>query len=142
MDDKHFGADSVNRQVNVHSKEVFSFAMTLMDEIRGCVCGRVRGGEESWVGSKFATCMWIHTKEAFTGGYIFDREQEEHAQKRIISMIFCTNWICVGIFVDHDHSSVDRSRPWLPFAGSCGEQGTSLGCWLRSSSLGRHVKAE
>ena len=45
--------------------------MTLMDKIRGWE------DEESWVGSKFAACMWIFSKEALTRGQILDREQEE-----------------------------------------------------------------
>ena len=40
------------------------FAMTIMDEI----CGWEN--EEKRVGSKFATCMWIYTKEVFTSGQI------------------------------------------------------------------------
>ena len=66
MDDRPFGADSINSQVNVQSKAVFSYAMTLTDEIRGWE------DEESWVGSKFAACMWIYTKEALTGGQTLD----------------------------------------------------------------------
>ena len=42
--------------------------MTLMDKIRGWE------DEESWVGSKFAACMWIYTKEALTGQQIPDKE--------------------------------------------------------------------
>ena len=48
VDDRPFGADSTNRQVNVQSKAVFSHAMTLTDKIRELE------DEESWVGSKFA----------------------------------------------------------------------------------------
>ena len=35
VDDRPFGADAIFRQVNVQSKAAFSFAMTLMDKIRG-----------------------------------------------------------------------------------------------------------
>ena len=35
VDDRPFGADAIDRQVNVQSKAVFSYAMTLMDKIRG-----------------------------------------------------------------------------------------------------------
>ena len=35
VDDRPFGADAFYRQVNVQSKAVFSFSMTLMDKIRG-----------------------------------------------------------------------------------------------------------
>ena len=63
VDDRPFGAESINRQVNVQPKAVFfSYAMTLMDKFRGWE------DEESWVGSKFAACMWMYTGEALTGG--------------------------------------------------------------------------
>ena len=78
------------RQVNVRSKAVFSNAMALMDKIRGWE------DEESWVGSKFAACMWIYTKEALTGGQILDLEQEEYLKKRMMSIMLCTNWVCAG----------------------------------------------
>ena len=44
VDDRPFETDAISRQVNVQSKAVFSYAMTLMDKIRGW------DGEESWVG--------------------------------------------------------------------------------------------
>ena len=66
-----------------------------MDKIRGWE------DEESWVGSKFAACMWINTKEALTGGQILDRVQEEYLRKRIKSIMLCTNCVCAGAFVDH-----------------------------------------
>ena len=34
MDDRPFEADAINSQVNVQSKAVFSYAMTLMDKTR------------------------------------------------------------------------------------------------------------
>ena len=84
MDDRPFGADAINRQVDVQPKAVFSCAITLMDKIRGWE------DEGCWVGSKFAACMWTCTKEALTGGQIFDREQEEYLKKRILSIMLCT----------------------------------------------------
>ena len=91
VDDRPFGTDSINREANVQSKAVLSNAMTLMDKIRGWE------DEESWVGSKFAACMWIYTQEALTGGQILDRVQEEYLRKRTMS----TNWVCAGAFVDN-----------------------------------------
>ena len=96
VDDRPFGAESINRQVNVQSKAVFSYAVTLMDKIRGWE------DEESWVGPKFAACMWSYTKEAFIGGQILDREQEEYLRKRIMSIRLCTNWVCAGASVDDE----------------------------------------
>ena len=58
--------------------------------------------EKSWEGSKFAACMWVYTKEALTGGQIFDREQEEYLKKRIITTMFCANWVGAGTFDDHE----------------------------------------
>ena len=55
VDDRPFGAESIDRQVNVQSKIVFSYAMTLMDMMRGWE------DEERWVGSTFAACMLIYT---------------------------------------------------------------------------------
>ena len=96
VNNRPFGTDSTNREANVQSKAVLSYAMTLMDKIRGWE------DEESWVGSKFAACMWIYTKEALTGGQILDRVQEEYLRKRIKSIMLCTNWVCAGAFVDHE----------------------------------------
>ena len=67
--------------------------MTLMDKIRGWE------DEESCVGSKFAA---IFTKEALTGGQILDRLQEEYPRKHIKSIMFCTNWVCAGDFIEHE----------------------------------------
>ena len=36
-------------------KSVFSYEMTVMDKVEGW-------NEEEWAGSRFAACMWIHTK--------------------------------------------------------------------------------
>ena len=96
VDDRPFGAEAINRQLNVQLKAVFSYAMTLMDKIRGWE------DEESWVGSKFAACMWNYTNEALTGGLILDREQEEYLKKRIMPIMLCTSWVCDGTFVDHE----------------------------------------
>ena len=59
VDDRHFGTDSIDREANVQSKAVLSFAVTLMDKIRGWE------DEESWVGFKFAACIWIFYKRSF-----------------------------------------------------------------------------
>ena len=96
VDDRPFGAESVNGQVNVQSRAVFSYALTLMDKIRGWE------DEENWVASKFAACMWIYTKEALTGELIFVRVQDEYLKKHIMSIVLCTNWVCAGAFVDHE----------------------------------------
>ena len=74
VDDRPFGADAINRQVNVQSKAVFSCAMTLMNKIRGWE------GEESRV-ELCSMHVDLHKKEALTGGQILDREQEEYLKK-------------------------------------------------------------
>ena len=96
MDDRPIGTDSTNREANVQSEAVLSYALTLMDKNRGWE------DEESWVEYKFAACMLISSKEALTGGQILDRVQEEYLRKRIKSIMLCTNWICAGAFVDHE----------------------------------------
>ena len=96
MDDRPFGTDSTNREADVQSKAVLSYTMTLMDKIRGWE------DEESWVGSKFAVCMWIYSKEALTGGQVLGQAQEEYLRKRVMSIMLCTNWVCAGAFVDHE----------------------------------------
>ena len=81
MDDSPFGADALLRQVYVHSKAVFSYAMTLMDKIREWE------DEERWV--------------AWTKGQRLGAEQEEYLKKRMLSIMICTNRVCAGVFVDH-----------------------------------------
>ena len=46
--------------------------------------------------------MWIYTKDALIGGQMLDREQEEYLKKRIMPILLCANWVCVGTFVDHE----------------------------------------
>ena len=70
--------------------------MTIMDEIH------VWKDEEKRVGSKFAACMWIYTKEALTKGQIPNPAMEECLKKRLLSIMLCTNWVCAGTFVDHE----------------------------------------
>ena len=96
VDDRPFGADAMFRQVNVQSKTVFSCTMTMMDNING------KEDEERWVGSKFAACMWIYTKEVLTGGQILNQEQEEYLNQRMMSIMLFTNWVCAATFVDHE----------------------------------------
>ena len=100
LDDRPFEADAIYRQVNVESKAVFSYAMTLMDKIGGWE------DEKRWIGSKFAECMWTYTKEALTGGRILDKEQEEYLKKtHNVHYALCTTWVCAGAFVDHERVS-------------------------------------
>ena len=99
VDDRPIGADAMFRHVDVQSKAVCSYAMTMMDKING------REDEERWVGSKFASCMWIYTKEELTRGQRLNLEQQECLKKRIMSILLCTNWVCAGTFVDHERVS-------------------------------------
>ena len=54
VDDRPFGTDSTNTEVNVQSKAVFSYAMTLMDKIRGWEAG--------WGASSLHVCGSIQKK--------------------------------------------------------------------------------
>ena len=62
VDDRPFDSDPINKHAHVQSKAVFSNAMTVMDNVHGWE------GEEKWVGSKFAACMWICPKSVLCGG--------------------------------------------------------------------------
>ena len=57
MDDRPFGTDSTNREGKVQSKAVFSYAMTLMDKIRGWE------DEESWVEGPSSLHVCGHIKK-------------------------------------------------------------------------------
>ena len=70
--------------------------MTIMDEI----CGWK--DEERRVGSKFAACMWIYTKEVLATGQIPTPEMEEYLKKRLMSIMVCMNWDCARTFDDHE----------------------------------------
>ena len=74
LDDRLFGAESVSRQDIVQSKAVFSYAKTLMDNIRGSMHA------------------YGSTKEALTREQILDRVQEEYFRKHIMSVMLCANW--------------------------------------------------
>ena len=96
VDDKPFCRDACFKHANVQPKAVLSCALTIMDPIYGWE------DEEKRVGSKFATCMWIYTKEVLTRGQIFNPEKDEYLKKRMMSVMFCTNWVCTGAFEDHE----------------------------------------
>ena len=57
------------------------------------------------MGSKFATCTWIYTKEALTKGQKPNPAKEEYLKKRMLSIMLCANWVCAGTFVDHEWMS-------------------------------------
>ena len=83
VNDGLLGAEALIRHVHVQSEAVFSYAMTMMDKIEGWE------EEERRVGSEFATCMWIYTKKII-----------DCLKKRMMSITFCTNWVCAVTFVD------------------------------------------
>ena len=96
VDDKPFYRDACFKHANVQPKAVFSFTMTRMDAIYGWE------DEEKRVGSIFAACLWIYTKELLTRGQILNPQKEEYLKKRVMSSMLCTSWVCVGIFEDHE----------------------------------------
>ena len=96
VDDRPFGANACFRHVGVQSKAVFSYAMMIMDEIYGWEV------QENRVGSNFAACMWIYTKDALTKGQIPNPAMEEYLKKRMLFIMLCTNWVCAGTFEDHE----------------------------------------
>ena len=58
--------------------------------------------DEKRVGSKFAACMWIYTKEVLTRGQILTPEVEEYLKRRLMSIMLCMNWVSAGAFGDHE----------------------------------------
>ena len=54
------------------------------------------------MGSKFAACVWIYTKEVLTRGQIPTPEKEEYLKRRMLSIMLCMNWVCAGIFDNHE----------------------------------------
>ena len=62
--------------------------------------------EEKRVGSNFAACMWIYTKEALTSSQISTPQTEEYLKQRLMSIMLCMNWVCVGTFDDYELVSV------------------------------------
>ena len=74
MDDRPSCANACFRHVNVQFKAVFSFAIMIIDEIYGWE------DEEKTVGSKFAACMWIYTREARTKGQVPNPAMKEYTK--------------------------------------------------------------
>ena len=113
VDDRFFGAEPLFRRVNVQSKAVFSYAMTMMD----------------------ATCMWIYTKEVLTKEQIPSPAMEEYLKKRMLSIMLCTNWVCAGTFVDHEwvsESTISNMRK------KCGAWNWIMGLMFRAWYNGAH----
>ena len=71
VDDRPFGPDAIFRKIMSNTKQCSPLQWLLMDKIRGWE------NEERWVGSQFAACMWVYTKEALTRRQILDREEEK-----------------------------------------------------------------
>ena len=70
--------------------------MTVMDKIYGWE------DEETWVGSKFAACMWICTKVVLTGWQKPTPEIEEFLKRRLLSIVLRVNLVCAGTCDDHE----------------------------------------
>ena len=54
------------------------------------------------MGSKFSACPWIYTKEVLTRGQIPTPKMEEYLNRRLMSIVLRMNWVCAGIFDDHE----------------------------------------
>ena len=81
---------------NVPSTAVFSYAMTFMDKIFGWT------DEDKWVGSKITACMWMYTTCVLTEGRMPISEMQEYLKRRMLSIMFCVNWVCEGAFDTHE----------------------------------------
>ena len=85
--ERPFGADALFRHVNVQSKTVFSYAMTLMDKVQIC---------------------HVHVdlnQESFDKEQMPNTAMVEYLKKRMSSIMLCTSWVCAGTFVDHERVS-------------------------------------
>ena len=76
MDDRPFYSDALYKHANVQSEAVFSCGMTVMDKIYGWI------DEETWVGSKFAACVWIYTKGVLTEWRKPTPEMEDYLKRK------------------------------------------------------------
>ena len=63
--------------------------------MRDKICGSE--DDEKRVGSKFAACMRIYTKEMLTSGQMSTPEMEEYLKIKL-----CMNWVCAGTFDDRE----------------------------------------
>ena len=86
--DKFGRRDEIPPNALAEPKSVFSYAMTVMVKVDGW-------NEEKWVGSKFAACMWIHTKAAQSAGQ--GRSPEGLRQVLVIIMEYVT-WVCEDLW--------------------------------------------
>ena len=75
----------------IHTLAEFSYAIAVMDKIEGWE-------EESWVGSKFAASMWIHTKAVICNG---QDNMQEYRVLKCRSMMEAVNWVCDDALGDH-----------------------------------------
>ena len=92
-EDKLVPRDAINSHANVHPKAVFSYAMTVMDEI----CGWRE--EQNWVGSLFAACMWIWTKAVLCDEH--DATQE-YKRRRMLSIMESVKCVCEAALDEHE----------------------------------------
>ena len=92
--------------------------------------------KEKSVGSKFAACMWIYTKEALRKRQIPNPTMEEHLKKRMLSIMLCTNWVCAGTFVDHEWVSHSTLSPACERSDG---HGTGLRNWYSVRGTMVHV---
>ena len=83
----------IDTHANIHSKTVFSHAMTVMDKIYRWE------EEEQWVGSNFAACMWIYTKAVLSDG---QESTQECLKRRMLSTMESVIWICEEAFEGHE----------------------------------------
>ena len=105
VDDRPFCRTPCFRHANVQPEAVFSFPMAIMDAIYRWE------HEERRVGSKFAACMWLYTKEVLTRGHVLNPEMEEYLKKGVMSIMLCTNWVCAGTFEDDQWVSEKYNYP-------------------------------
>ena len=93
VDDRPFCRDACSKHANVQSKAVFSYAMTVTDEIYEWE------DEEKRVGSKFEACMWNPPQRGA------DKRGNTHSRNGRVLEMLCMNWVSAGTFDDHEWAS-------------------------------------
>ena len=87
--DRPVHRDATNIHAPVQSKAVFSYAMAVMDQLRGWE------EEKKMVGSLFAAWMWMCTRAVVCDG---QESTQEYLKRRMLSIMQSVNWVCEEAF--------------------------------------------
>ena len=102
--------DAFNTHANAHSKSVFSFALTLMDNVL------VWGRERKWIGTRCAACMWIHTQAVLCNRRVRpevvseqdgSQKLEGGLERRMLTIMESVNWVFEDV-IKEEHEWVTQ----------------------------------